>query len=91
MNAGELTIEVEFFGGLRSCLDQNPLRIQVAQGATLGELRSLIVSLLAAAEPRFNSELFAVSAFASNATILRDSELVGEHRRLAVLPPVCGG
>ena len=91
MSEDLLTIEVEFFGGLRSCVDKNPLSIQVAQGATLGELRKAISHLLAAAGPRFNNELFAASAFATKTTILKDSELVDVHRSIAVLPPVCGG
>ncbi len=86
-----MDVEVKLFGAFRDCQAEPQLRLALAEGATVAELRAAFDAFGRAHWPAFNPALLARSAFASDARVLRDHELVPAGIGMAVLPPVSGG
>ncbi len=81
-----MTCEVLLFARARELAGQGRLRVEVADGATVGDLRLA----LAVAEPRL-VDLLRRSAVAVDQEFAGDEVVLESGSEIALLPPVSGG
>jgi molybdopterin synthase sulfur carrier subunit len=86
-----MDVEVTLFGAFRDCQPEPSVRLLLAEGASVAELRAALDAHGRAHWPKFNHALLARSAFASETAVLRDHQPVPAGVAMAVLPPVSGG
>jgi molybdopterin synthase sulfur carrier subunit len=86
-----MNIEVKLFGAFRDHQPDARVALELAEGATVADLRRALEAHAAAHWPAFNPKLLAYSAFASDKSVLRETDALPADGRLAVLPPVSGG
>ena len=86
-----MTVTLSLFGAFRDYQPDARVRIELAEGARIADLRAAVDAYGRAHWPGFRPELLRVSAFASRRDVLRDAEPVPADGELAVLPPVSGG
>ncbi|RMH93787.1 thiamine biosynthesis protein ThiS [Lysobacter pythonis] len=84
-------IELQLFGVFRSWEPTARLRLPLAAGARIGEVRAALAEYAAAHWPPLAHDVLAQSAFADASRVLRDDDAVPHDGALAVLPPVNGG
>ena len=87
-----IELEVKMFGAFREWAPSGVLTVKVTPEMTLEQFRRCFIESLKQKEPSFQEEtLVFESAFATDDTILTDTDIVSSYQTLAVLPPVCGG
>lgn len=89
-----MEVEIRCFGAFRKYERAGgaPLRVRVAEGATVGEVKRALAATLADAVPGFSDgALVEDSALADDRRILAVSDRVDAPCTLMILPPVCGG
>jgi len=86
-----MTVTLSLFGAFRDYQPDARVRIDLADGARIADLRAALDAHGRAHWPGFRPELLKVSAFASRSEVLRDAEPVPADGELAILPPVSGG
>lgn len=86
-----MTIRITLFGALREADPAGELEIPRPDKGTVGELRQHLVEYLGRHAPDISPGLIERSAFATDETVLRDSDAVPPVDALAILPPVSGG
>jgi molybdopterin synthase sulfur carrier subunit len=84
-------IELSLFGAFRDYDPSARISLEIADDARVSELRDAVAAYGVAHWPDFRPGLLARSAFASDASVLRDAETLPREGRMAVLPPVSGG
>lgn len=85
-----MRIEIQLFGALREVEQGGRLGID-ADSATVGELRVAVQAHADAHWPSPARALLPRSAFASERSVLRDTDPIPPDGRMALLPPVSGG
>ncbi len=84
-----MRVRLRLFGAFRDADARGELVLDLPPGSTVALLRAHLKAALAA--PR-HAQLVDVSALASDAGLLPDSDVLGgADVCLSVLPPVCGG
>ncbi len=86
-----MKIDVQLFGAFRDHQPEARIALELAEGATVADLRRALEAHALAHWPAFNPKLLAYSAFASETSVLRESDALPADGRMAVLPPVSGG
>lgn len=86
-----MNVEVNLFGAFRDCQPEPRLQLALAENATVADLRAAFDAFGRAHWPNYNPALLARSAFASDACVLRENEVIQAGVAMAVLPPVSGG
>lgn len=86
-----MKLELSLFGAFRAFDSNAKIMFELAEGASIADLRAAVQAYGLAHWPEFKSGLLARSVFASEHSVLRDSELIPPEGRMAVLPPVSGG
>jgi sulfur-carrier protein len=86
-----MTVTLSLFGAFREFEPTARLSLEVPEGARVADLRAAVDAHGRAHWSGFRPELLRVSAFASEAEILRDGDALPADGQLAVLPPVSGG
>ena len=86
-----MNVEVKLFGAFRDHQPDGCVRLELALGASVGDLRHALEAYAGAHWPAFCPKLLKYSAFASEKAVLRETDPVPEDGRMAVLPPVSGG
>ena len=84
-------IELQLFGVYREYDARGVIRLSVPKPAHIADLRAALAAYAKAHWPAFRPGLLAVSAFASEHSLLRDADLLPAASVMAVLPPVSGG
>lgn len=82
------TVDVRLFGAFRQFGAEPTLRVDVAEDATVADVRAAIGARL---EGDNVHSLLRASAFATDDRVLNDADAVPSGPELAILPPVCGG
>lgn len=82
------TVDVRLFGAFRQFGAEPTLRVNVAENATIADVRTAIGARL---EGNNVQSLLSASAFATDDRMLNDADTVPAGPELAILPPVCGG
>lgn len=86
-----MKVELSLFGAFRSHDPGARLELEVPEGAQVSDLREALDRHARAHWPDYRPELLKASAFASETTVMRDSEALQPGVAMAVLPPVSGG
>jgi sulfur-carrier protein len=86
-----MMITVNLFGAFRDYVADARVELELPDGATIADLRSALDAHGRAHWSGYRPELLRVSAFASEAEVLRDRDPLPADGRLAILPPVSGG
>jgi molybdopterin synthase sulfur carrier subunit len=86
-----MKIDLALFGAFREFEPAGRVAFDVPDGADVAQLRGAFDAYASAQWPAYEPKLLAVSAFASESTVLRDRDPVPADGRVAVLPPVSGG
>jgi molybdopterin synthase sulfur carrier subunit len=86
-----MKVEVHLYGAFRDYEPNARIIVEVDNDACVGDLRSAVLAYADAHWLGFKPGLLAYSAFASEASILRDGESLPSSGAMAVLPPVSGG
>lgn len=86
-----MKIEVKLFGAFRDHQPDARVPLELADGATVADLRAALAAHAAAHWPGFRPALLDYSAFASDTSVLRETDPIPADGRMAVLPPVSGG
>lgn len=86
-----MKIEVRLFGAFREYVPDALVQLEVADGASVGDVRAALERHGCAHWPGFQPALLQRSALASDSSVLRDAEPLPADGRMAVLPPVSGG
>ncbi|HLS05138.1 MAG TPA: MoaD/ThiS family protein [Wenzhouxiangella sp.] len=86
-----MTIRITLFGALREADSSGELELPLPAGGTVADLRRHLTDYLGKHAPDISPGLVRRSAFATDKTVLRDSDAVPEVDSLAILPPVSGG
>lgn len=81
-----MKIQVRLFARARDLVGANTLELELADGATVGDLRQRLAETC----PRLRS-LLEHSALAVNDELARDSSWLPPQAEVALLPPVSGG
>jgi molybdopterin converting factor small subunit len=81
-------IAVRLFGAFRDQADGAEIRVTLPREATVETLREAFGQALTSDNAR---SLLRASAFATDDSILSESDPVPTDRDIAILPPVCGG
>jgi len=84
------TVELGLFGVFRDCQPEPFLTLQVPVNGRVADVRQALAEHGRRHWPRFNEPLLRRSVFASETTVLRDSDALPQGV-LAILPPVAGG
>ena len=83
-------IQIQLFGAFRDLAPSGVCTLSVSGKESPAEIKSLVSGKLSAAG--FDvATLLSKSVVASDSAILSDSSAIGDARKLALLPPVCGG
>ena len=83
-------IQIQLFGAFRDLSPAGVCTLLVSGKESPAEIKTLVSGKLGAAG--FDvAALLLKSAVASDSAILADSSAIGDVRKLALLPPVCGG
>ncbi|GEM_PF-354548 len=83
------TVPVRLFGAFRQFGDPPVVDVPLPDRARVTDLRSGLAEHYAGNDNALS--LLRASAFATDETVLDDSDPVPQGRNLSVLPPVCGG
>ena len=87
-----IMLTIQFFGALRKYATDRPLCLELSEGTSLSNIRSIIVIHIRKQFPDFNQDgLLDDSVFADDSQILSEAQLIIEDATITVLPPVCGG
>lgn len=86
-----MKIELHLFGAFREFDRSARINVEIADGARVSELRKAVLAYGERHWLGFRPGLLSRSAFASEAAILRDGELVPANGQMVLLPPVSGG
>ncbi len=86
-----MKVEVKLFGAYRDHQPDARVALELADGATVADLRRALETHAAAHWPGFNPKLLGYSAFASETAVLRETDAIPAGGGVAVLPPVSGG
>ena len=81
-----MTLTVHLFARARELAGVERLQVELADGASVAELRATLVGQVPALGP-----LLAVSAVAVNHDFATDTQLLVESDEVAIIPPVSGG
>jgi hypothetical protein len=88
-------LEIALFGALAGLCNTRSIRIRVALPCSAADVRTVLDAMLTAGEPSATLQPLRVwleqSALADDTHVLAYDDLVEGQRRLALLPPVCGG
>jgi len=79
-------VEVKLFAAVRQYAESDLLSVEVADGATIGELREALASKCPSLSPLLASSMIAV-----NHEYVRDDAPVPANAEIALIPPVSGG
>lgn len=80
-----MKVTLRLFGAFRNYGTGSELELDLAEGATISDLRLMLAREVG------NVKLADDSAFAVNGAILQGSVKLSHGSIVAVLPPVCGG
>jgi molybdopterin synthase sulfur carrier subunit len=86
-----MKVTVRLFGAFRDYEPGAAVMLDMADGASVADLREALASYGVTHWPGFRPGLLRVSAFASETTMLREHEKLPDDGRVVVLPPVSGG
>ncbi|GHA73046.1 MoaD/ThiS family protein [Cognatilysobacter bugurensis] len=86
-----MKIDLALFGAFREFEPAGRVSFDVPEESDIARLRAAFDAYARAHWPTYEPKLLAVSAFASETTVLRDADPVPADGRVAVLPPVSGG
>ena len=86
-----MNVEVKLFGAFREYEADARVMLELADGATVADLRHRLEAHASAHWPSFCPKLLKYSAFASDMAVLREADAVPADGKMAVLPPVSGG
>lgn len=86
-----MQVRLSLFGAFRDYEPDAVVALDLPGGAHVSDLRAALERYGVAHWPAFSTALLQRSAFASEATILRDNDPLPDDGRMAVLPPVSGG
>lgn len=86
-----MKMEVSLFGALRGHAPADRVVLELAEGASVAELRARLLQHGVAHWPKFQPALLQRSAFASQFEVLRETDALPVDGQVAVLPPVSGG
>jgi molybdopterin synthase sulfur carrier subunit len=81
-----MMVTVKMFAAARDLVASPEVKLEIHDGATVGELRMLLAEKYPAAAP-----LVARAMFAIDARYASDSERIDETQEIACIPPVSGG
>lgn len=87
-----IEVEVRLYGAFRDYASDPSLKLELAEGASLDQLRAALEEQLAALQPASHpADLLQRSVFADQTDVLpADARLYG-RQVLSLIPPVCGG
>ena len=86
-----MDIEVKLFGAFRDHEPEAKVRLALADGASVADVRHALEAYASAHWPAFCPKLLKYSAFASDKAVLAEADPAPMDGRMAVLPPVSGG
>lgn len=81
-----MMVTVKMFAAARDLVASPEVTLEVADGATVGELRSLLTEKYPAAAPLIERSMLAVDARYAN-----DNDRIAATQEIACIPPVSGG
>lgn len=84
-------ITLSLYGAFRDLASTPMLRFELPQAQRIADLRDALPAQFAAEHAERARALIAVSAFASDTALLRDSDPLPADGALSILPPVSGG
>lgn len=85
-----MRVELSLFGAFRDLEPRGSVALDV-DGEHVRDLRVALEAHASARWPAFQPGLLAVSAFASEESILREDDRLPADGKVAILPPVSGG
>jgi len=84
-------VQMQLFGGYRKYIPSGRLEIDLPLPIQINELKIQFAAAIKRQCPDFSDhQLIANSRFATEAGLLEEAQPINE-KKLAVLPPVCGG
>ncbi|TAL75466.1 MAG: thiamine biosynthesis protein ThiS [Rhodanobacter sp.] len=86
-----MKIHLALYGTLREVDPRGWLELEVAEAATVADLRAALVAYLESHTSNARASVVERSAFASRDSVLRETSPLPAGVELAVLPPVSGG
>lgn len=86
-----MKVQLSLFGAFRAFDPGAAIALEVPADARVADLREALDRHARAHWPEYRPELLKASAFASETTVMRDSEALVPGLAMAVLPPVSGG
>ena len=87
-------IQIRLFGAFRNFSENHEIELEVPLNCSLGDLKACLMKRLSDDSRRDSDALPLLmdrSVFASEADVLRPTDVLQDGMRLAILPPVCGG
>ncbi len=79
-------VKVLFFATLRTRAERKEIELNLSNGTTVGELKSMLVEEIPALEASLPSTLVSI-----NREFAFDEEVIPEGAEIALFPPVSGG
>lgn len=85
-----MNIKLDLYGAFRQ-LGVNNFILDVPVNSTVGSLRQIVKGLLKDNKAQISEQLIQMSVFATDESILKDTDALIDVKSLSLLPPVCGG
>lgn len=85
-----MKVKINLYGAFRR-LGVSEVNLDIPEGATVFVLRESFDAYLKKSKVGISSHLLKNSVFATDATVLQDSDKLESQSPLSILPPVCGG
>lgn len=85
-----IDVKLYLYGGFRQ-LGASEITFKLQEHSTVSDLREKLKQYIQQSKSEISEQIVKISVFATDESILRDSDPVSGHMSLSVLPPVCGG
>jgi molybdopterin converting factor small subunit len=85
-----LNVKISLYGAFRQ-LGVNEVFVEVPEMSTVADLRKALEKYLKNFEQKISGPLVKASVFATDESVLKESDKVEGLKSLAIFPPVCGG
>ena len=85
-----INVNLNLYGAFRQ-LGVSKITLEVPEVATVADLRKSLEKYIKNSKIKISDQLIEVSAFATDESVLKDTDKVISNMSLAVFPPICGG
>lgn len=85
-----IKVNLNLYGAFRQ-IGVSKITLEVQDVATVEDLRKSLERYIQNSEIKISDQLVKVSAFATDESVLKDTDKVINNMSLAIFPPICGG